>query len=80
MLPSFSGHFSRVVVSDFRSLRSDIVFRPLLARQSPAAKIPFQTRIGQADRKSARDEQNMIRSRSLLPSRELAGRHFEAGS
>ena len=37
----FCGHFSRVVVSDFRSLRGDIVFRPLLARQSPAAKIPF---------------------------------------
>src|SRR6516162_594772 len=33
------------MVSDFRSLRGDIVFRPLLARQSPAAKIPFQTRI-----------------------------------
>jgi hypothetical protein len=31
-----------------------IVFRPLLARLSPAAKIPFQTRIGQADRKCAR--------------------------
>ena len=42
----FCGHFSRVVVSDFRSLRGDIVFRPFLARQSPAAKIPFQTRIG----------------------------------
>jgi len=28
----------RVVVSDFRSLRGDIVFRPPLARQSPAAK------------------------------------------
>ena len=28
--------------------------RPLLARQSPAAKMPFQTRIGQADRKCAR--------------------------
>ena len=40
----FCGHFSRAVVSDFRSLRGDIVFRPLLARQSPAAKIPFQTR------------------------------------
>ena len=45
---------SRVMVSDFRSLRGDIAFRPLLARQSPAAKIPFQTRIGQADRKCAR--------------------------
>ena len=43
----FCGHFSRVVVSDFRSLRRDIVFKSLLARQSPAAKIPFQTRIGQ---------------------------------
>jgi hypothetical protein len=41
MLPNFSGHFSRAVVSDFRSLRSDILFRSLLARQSPAAKIPF---------------------------------------
>jgi hypothetical protein len=38
-----SGHFSRVVVSDFGSLRRDIVFRSLLARQSPTAKIPFQT-------------------------------------
>ena len=38
------GHFSRAVVSDFRSLRRDIVFRSFLARQSPAAKIPFQTR------------------------------------
>jgi hypothetical protein len=56
MLPNFSGHFSRVVVSDFQSLRSDIVFRSLLARQSPAAKIPFQSRIRQADRKSARGE------------------------
>ena len=28
------------------SLRGDIVFRPLLARQSPASKIPFQTRRG----------------------------------
>jgi hypothetical protein len=40
----FCGHFSRVVVSDFRSLRGDMVLRPLLARLSPAAKIPFQTR------------------------------------
>ena len=38
------------------SLCGDIVFRPLLARQSLAAKIPFQTRIGQADRKIARGE------------------------
>src|SRR6516162_8155734 len=38
------GQFSRVVVSDFRPLRRDIVFGSLLARQSPAAKIPFQTR------------------------------------
>jgi hypothetical protein len=52
----FCAHFSRVAVSDFRSLRGDIVFRPLLARLSLAAKIPFQTRIGQADRKSARGE------------------------
>ena len=33
------------VVPDFRSLRGDIAFRPLLACQSPVAKIPFQTRI-----------------------------------
>jgi len=33
-------------VPDFRSLRGDIVLRPLLARQSPAAKILFQTRRG----------------------------------
>src|SRR6516165_10026159 len=52
----FCGHFSRVVVSDSRSLRGDIAFRPLLVRQSPAAKTPFQTRNGQADRKSARGE------------------------
>ena len=50
----FCGHFSRVVVSDFRSLRGDIVFKRLLARLSQAAKIPFQTRIGQADCKGAR--------------------------
>jgi hypothetical protein len=37
----FCGHFSRTVVSDFRSLRSDIVFRSLLARRSPAGEIPF---------------------------------------
>src|SRR6516165_6881197 len=37
---------SCVMVSDFRSLRGDIVFRPLLARQSPAPKISFQTRRG----------------------------------
>ena len=37
----FCGHFSRVVVSDFRSLRGDIVSEALSARQSPAAKIPF---------------------------------------
>jgi hypothetical protein len=36
-----------VVVSDFRSLRGDIVFGPFSARQSPAAKIPFQTRRGE---------------------------------
>ncbi|HWZ08186.1 MAG TPA: hypothetical protein VNY53_14875 [Bradyrhizobium sp.] len=34
----FCGHFSRVVVSDFRSLRGDIVSEALSARQSPAAK------------------------------------------
>jgi hypothetical protein len=33
-----------VVVSDFRSLRGDIVFRSLSRRLSPAAKIPFPTR------------------------------------
>ena len=48
----FCGHFSRVVVSDFRSLHGDIVIRSLFARLSPATKIPFQTRIGRADRKS----------------------------
>ena len=37
----FCGHFSRVVVSDFRSLCGDIVSEALSARQSPAAKIPF---------------------------------------
>ena len=31
----------RVVVSDFRSLRADIVSEGLSACQSPAAKIPF---------------------------------------
>jgi hypothetical protein len=36
----FCGHFSRVMISDFRSLPGDIVFRHLLARQSPAAKNP----------------------------------------
>jgi hypothetical protein len=40
----FCGHFSRVVVSDFRSLRGDIVFRSLSGRLSPVAKIPFPTR------------------------------------
>jgi hypothetical protein len=40
----FCGHFSRVVVYDFRSLPRDIV----LARQSPRAKIPFQTERRQA--------------------------------
>jgi hypothetical protein len=50
----FCGHFSRVVVSDCRSLRGDFVFRPVLVRRSPAAKIPFQTRTGQVDRKGAR--------------------------
>jgi hypothetical protein len=38
-----------VVVSDFRSLRGDIDFRSLLGRLPPAAKIPFQARIGQAE-------------------------------
>ena len=40
-----------MVVFEFRSLFGDIVFRSL-SGSSPAAKIPFQTRIGQADRKS----------------------------
>jgi hypothetical protein len=39
----FCGHFSRVVVSDFRSLRGDIVSEALSARPSPAAKISFLT-------------------------------------
>jgi len=55
----FCGHFSRVVVSDFRSLRGDIAFRPLLVRQSPAAKTRFQTRNGQADRRRARGARGM---------------------
>ena len=37
----FCGHFLRVVVSDFRSLRGDIVSEAFSACQSPAAKIPF---------------------------------------
>ena len=37
-----------MVVSDFRSLRGDIVLGPFLARRSPAPKIPFQTRRGKA--------------------------------
>ena len=37
----FCSHFLRVAVSDFRSLCSDIVFRFLFARQSPASEIPF---------------------------------------
>ena len=41
-----------MVVFEFRSLFGDIVFRSLSGSLSPAAKIPFQTRIGQADRKS----------------------------
>jgi hypothetical protein len=36
----------REVVSNFRSLRGDIVSEALSARPSPAAKIPFQTRTG----------------------------------
>jgi hypothetical protein len=44
---------AEVVVPDFRSLHGDIDFRSLLRRLSPAVKIPFQTRTGQADRKSA---------------------------
>ena len=48
----FCSHFSRKVVSDFQSLRGNIASGPFLARLSPATKIPFQTRIGQADRNS----------------------------
>ena len=43
-----------VVVSNLW-LFGDIVFRSLFRSLSPAAKIPFQTRNGQADRKSADD-------------------------
>jgi hypothetical protein len=57
------GHFSRLVVSDFRSLRRDSVFRPPLARPSPAAKIPFQTRRSRG-RTSGRGRQ--ARRRCLL--------------
>src|SRR5262249_2883960 len=46
----FCGHFSRVVVSDLWSLLGDIASSAFFARLSPAAKIPFQTRMGQADR------------------------------
>ena len=42
-----------MVVSDFWTLRGDIVFRPLLARQSPTAKIPFQTKEGGLARRSS---------------------------
>jgi hypothetical protein len=52
---AFCGYFPRVVVSNLWSLFGDIASSALFARLSPAAKIPFQTRIGQADRKSARD-------------------------
>ena len=47
------------MVSDFRSLRGDIAFRPLLARQSPAAKIPFQTRRGEKVRNVATPSANV---------------------
>ena len=47
------------MVSDFRSLRGDIAFRPLLARQSPAAKIPFQTRRGEKVRNVAAPSANV---------------------
>ena len=67
----FCGHFSRVVVSDFRSLRGDIVFTSLSGRLSPAAKIPFQTRIGQADCKSAQLKRVAVRP---IPSDCPAGR------
>jgi hypothetical protein len=43
---AFVAATSRVVVSDLQSLRRDSVFRSLLARPSPAAKIPFQIRSG----------------------------------
>jgi len=59
----FYGHFSRVVVSDLWSLLGDIASSAFFARLSPAAKIPFQTRIGQADRKSARGEFSANRER-----------------
>jgi hypothetical protein len=39
-----------VLDSDIRSLRGDIVFMSFLARQSPAAKISFQTRGLRGDR------------------------------
>jgi hypothetical protein len=38
---AFAAISRALVVSDFRSLRGDIVFEALSARQSPAAKIPF---------------------------------------
>ena len=67
----FCRHFSREVVSYFRSLRADIIFRPLLARQSPAAKIPFQIRRGRA----------LIRIRSVSGTPHAHfGSHIEPGS
>jgi hypothetical protein len=42
------------VVSNLWSLLGDVASSSLFARLSPTAKIPFQTRTGQADRKSAR--------------------------
>ena len=50
----YFSHFSRVAVSNFRSLRGDIDFKSLSGRLSRAAKIPFRTRIRQAEMASPR--------------------------
>jgi hypothetical protein len=63
-----------VVVSDFRSLRGDIAFRPLLARQSPAAKIPFQTRRGEKVRNVAAPSANVGIRICLQPLRASASK------
>ena len=49
----FCGDFSRVVVSDFRSLRGDIGFRSLFEAPVSGGKNPVPNSIGQAGRKSA---------------------------
>jgi hypothetical protein len=49
----FFGHFSGVVVSDFRSLPETSSSGPFLTRLSPAAKIPFQTRRGKKVREGS---------------------------